>query len=64
MSSDIPLLRQGGKIRLRGDRPDYVFDVTQLDVTFNMTDAVRGRQEINIVLVLERDVSGQVKPRE
>lgn len=50
----------GGVLTLNPDDPaNSSFVVTQADVTFNMTNHIKGTQEINVVLVLERGIHGQ-----
>lgn len=50
------VLRKTGTVELNRPGSGAVFEVTQADVTFSMTNDVTRRQELNIVLVLERDL--------
>lgn len=51
-----PVLRKTGTVELNRPGSGELFEITQADVTFSATNDVTRRQELNIVLVLERDL--------
>lgn len=50
------VLRKTGTVELNRPGSGERFEITQADVTFAMTNDVTRHQELNIVLVLERDL--------
>lgn len=50
------VLRKTGTVELNRPGSGELFEITQADVTFSGTNDVTRRQELNIVLVLERDL--------
>lgn len=53
------VLRKTGTVELNRPGSGAVFEVTQADVTFSAVNHASGRQELNIMLVLERDIPRQ-----
>ena len=55
-------LTKSARVVLDPADPLGPFTITQADITFNGADHINGRHELNLVLVLERDIPKQGDP--